>query len=73
MRIEVKGQTSDRDVELTGNEAASADKHKIEYYLAIIPDIPNNPALYVLNDPTRVGKKDKLLIEISDWKNHKWP
>ena len=68
MPIEVKGQTEGLDVELAGNEAASADKHKNEYYLAVVPDIPNNPALYVLNDPALVGKKDKLLVEITSWK-----
>lgn len=72
MRIEVKGQTDDHDVELTGNEAASADKHKNEYYLAVVPDIPNNPVLYMLNNPALVGKKDKLLVAINSWRSHKW-
>jgi hypothetical protein len=72
MRIEVKGQSHDEDVELTGNEASSADKHKNEYYLAVVPGVPNNPALYVLNNPAVVGKKDKLRVEINSWKNHKW-
>lgn len=72
MRIEVKGQTHDEDVELTENEAASADKHKNEFYLAVVPGIPNDPALYVLNNPAVVGKKDKLLLAIGSWRSRKW-
>lgn len=72
MRIEVKGQTQEKDVELTGNEADSADKYKGEFYLAVVPGIPNTPSLYVLNNPVAVGKKDKLLIEIPKWKSKKW-
>lgn len=73
MRIEVKGQTHDQEVELTGNEAASADRYKGEFYLAVIPGIPNSPVLYVLNNPSDVGKKDKLRISIDSWKRRKWP
>lgn len=73
MRVEVKGQSHDVDVELTGNEAASADKHRNEFYLAVVSGIPNNAALYLLNDPALVGKKDKLLVEVSSWRSHKWP
>jgi len=72
MRIEVKGQTHEEDVELTGNEAASADKYKSEFYLAVVPGIPNNPVLYILNNPADVGKKDKLLVPIMSWRSRKW-
>ncbi len=65
MRIEVKGQTHDQDVELTGNEAAAADKHKGEFYLAVVSGIPNSPMLYMLNNPALVGKKDRLLVAIN--------
>jgi len=72
MRIEVKGQSVDQDVELSGNEATSADRYQDEYYLAVVSGIPNSSSLYIVTNPAHVGKKDKLRVPTAIRKNRKW-
>ncbi len=71
IHIEVKGQTVDRDVELTENETGAADIHKDKFYLCVVSSIPENPSIHMVKDPARVGKKDKLTIPIEVWKKAK--
>lgn len=73
MHIEVKGQSSEKDVELTDNETGAADKYKDTFYLCVVSSIPKNPAMYMVQDPSRVGKKDKLTIPVDIWKVATWP
>lgn len=73
MHIEVKGQSSEKDVELTDNETEAADKYKDTFYLCVVSSIPKNPAMYMVQDPSRVGKKDKLTISVDIWKGTLWP
>lgn len=73
MHIEVKGQSSEKDVELTDNETEAADKYKDTFYLCVVSSIPKNPAMYMVKDPSRVGKKDKLTIPVDIWKVATWP
>ncbi|MBI4446879.1 MAG: DUF3883 domain-containing protein [Acidobacteria bacterium] len=74
MYIEVKGQTLDHDVELTGNETEAADKYKDEFYVFVISSIPENPSPYIIRNPAApgVGKKDKLTIPTETWKSGRW-
>jgi hypothetical protein len=75
MHVEVKGQTSDKDVELTSNETEAADKYKDAFYLCVVSSIPENPAIHMVKNPAApgVGKKDKLTIPVNTWKAAKWP
>jgi hypothetical protein len=75
MHIEVKGQSSERDVELTDNETEAADKYKDTFYLCVVSPIPNNPAMHMVQNPAApgVGKKDKLTISVNIWKAANWP
>ncbi len=73
MHVEVKGQSSEKDVELTDNETEAADKYKDTFYLCVVSSIPKNPAMYMVQDPSRVGKKDKLTIPVNIWKGATWP
>jgi hypothetical protein len=75
MRIEVKGQTSDNDVELTPDETIAADKHKGNYYVCIVSSIPENPVMLMVRNPAApgVGEKNKLTIPIKVWKGARWP
>jgi len=75
MHIEVKGQSSERDVELTDNETEAADKHKDAFYLCVVSSIPNDPAMHMVKNPAApgVGKKDKLTILVDIWKAAIWP
>ena len=72
--FEVKGQSQDHDVELTGNELDSADIHKDFFYLCVISSVPESPSIYLVNNPSApgVGKKDKLTIPLNVWKAAKW-
>ncbi|HLG37249.1 MAG TPA: DUF3883 domain-containing protein, partial [Nitrososphaera sp.] len=70
--IEVKGRTSDTDIELTGNETEAADKHGDTFYLCVVSSIPNHPAIYMVKNPSRVGKKEKLTIPVKAWKAYPW-
>jgi len=75
MRIEVKGQSHDHDVELKDNEVDAADIYKDSFYLCVISSIPENPTMHLVKNPAApgVGKKDKLTIPINTWKVAKWP
>ncbi len=68
VQVEVKGKSSDEDVELTSNEADAADRYKGSFYLCVVASIPDSPTIYLVNDPAKVGKKDKLTIPVNIWK-----
>ena len=74
MHIEVKGQSSETNVELTGNETQAADTYRDTFYLCVVSSIPNHPAMYMVQDPAApgVGKKEKLTVLVSTWKAAKW-
>ena len=72
IHIEVKGQSSEKDVELTDNETGAADKYKDRFYLCVVSSIPKSPVMYMVQDPSRVGKKDKLTIPVDIWKVATW-
>lgn len=74
MHIEVKGQSSEKDVELTDNETKAADKYKDTFYLCIVSSLPENPAIHMVQNPAApgVGKKDKLTIPVKIWKAALW-
>lgn len=75
MHIEVKGQSSDSEVMLTGNETDAADMHKNSFYLCVVSSIPEKPAMHMVKNPAApgIGKKDKLTIPVSIWKGARWP
>jgi len=72
IQVEVKGKTTEENVDLTGNETAAADKYKDTFYLCVVSSIPNNPAIYMVANPALKGKKDKLSIPPAIWKAYKW-
>jgi len=68
IQVEVKGVSSDDDVELTRNEADAADTYKNSFYLCVVSSIPNSPIIHLVNNPASVGKKDKITIPAEIWK-----
>jgi hypothetical protein len=72
VHVEVKGKTGDDSVELTGNETAAADKYADSFYLAVVAGIPDSPKMYMLQNPAKVGKKEKLTIPPNIWKSFEW-
>jgi len=67
VHIEVKGLSSDGDVELTGNEAEAANIHRDRFYLSVVSGIPNLPVLRLVQNPALIGQRDKLTILQADW------
>ena len=72
VHVEVKGKTTDDYVELTGNETVAADKYADSFYLAVVAGIPASPKMYMLQNPAKVGKKEKLTIPCHVWKSSEW-
>ncbi len=73
MRVEVKGQSHDQDVELKGNELDAAGTHKDSFYLCVVSSIPENPKMYIVKNPAAKGIKDKVTIPIDIWKTSLYP
>ena len=74
VQIEVKGKSSDVDVELTENETEAADRFQETYYVCVISSIPENPTMHMVQNPAKpgVGKKDKLTIPVNIWRSARW-
>jgi hypothetical protein len=68
----VKGKTTDENVELTGNETLAADNYGDRFYLAVVAGIPELPKMYVVQNPAKVGKKEKLTVPANIWKASEW-
>lgn len=68
VHIEVKGISTEQDVELTRNEANAAKKHGDSFYLCIVVAIPESPQAHLVRNPDGVGDRDKLTIRTHHWK-----
>jgi Domain of unknown function (DUF3883) len=68
IQVEVKGLSADQDVELTGNETNAADKYQDSFYLCVVTSIPNLPTIHFVQNPARIGTKNKLTIPVNVWK-----
>jgi len=68
VQFEVKGQSSEKDIELKDREVEAADTYKSSFYLCVVALIPNSPTAHMVKDPAHVGRKDKLTIPVSVWK-----
>ena len=75
VQVEVKGQATEDNAVLTGNETTAADTYKNSFYLCVVFAIPQSPAMYMVQNPAEPGKgkKDKLTILPNIWKSFKWP
>lgn len=71
VQLEIKGQKSDHPVELRGNEPIAAQQAKQNnrpFWVCIVPGIPENPQLWVLEDPLSIGYSDVVTIDVSRWR-----
>lgn len=69
--VEVKGRRksiNELDVDLTENEVRTALKLRDRYWLAVVENIPNNPRVWILRNPTRLITGIKISGE--DIKKH---
>jgi len=71
-QIEVKGRQKDEDIELTPNETEAAHQHQDTYYLCVVASIPEHPTMYMVRNPDRAGKKEKLTIPAAVWREERW-
>lgn len=71
--IEVKGRTdrtediNNEDIELSINESRSAGMYKHDFWVCIVTNIPDNPRLYLIQDPSENGIKRNIVIPKDKW------
>jgi len=68
--IEVKGRTTEEDIELTREETQAAYKHGEFYHLYVVAFIPELPDPHMVGNPYKVGKTEKLTIPARTWKDY---
>lgn len=69
--LEIKSLSKGGNIELTPNEAEKAEIYKDDYLLCIVDGIPENPELYLLPNPLKHGKKEKVTIHEEVWRGFK--
>jgi len=68
---EIKSRVSAGDIELTPNETEKAELYKDDYLLCIVDGIPENPEVYIVPNPVKHGKKEKVTIPTNVWRGFK--
>lgn len=71
VKIEIKGRKKDEPVQLVGNEpqAAQTARNNGElFWVCIVPGIPENPQLWVVEDALKAGTSDTLKIDVAQWR-----
>jgi hypothetical protein len=71
VKLEIKGQTKEGPVVLDGNEptvARQAKQNNEPFWVCIVPAIPENPQLWILENPIDAGEFNTLTIDVSSWK-----
>jgi hypothetical protein len=59
-------------IELVGNEPGAAKQAKQKwqaFWLCVVPGIPENSQLWLIDDPITAGDFKTLMIDVSKWKN----
>ena len=69
--LEIKSRVRIDDIELTPHETEQADIYGDNYLLCIVVGIPENPELYIVPNPVKHGKKDRVTIPLNVWKGFK--
>ena len=73
VKLEVKGRKQEGPVDLIGNEpeaARQAKQNRELFWVCIVPNIPENPELWVVDDATMAGQSNTLTIPIANWKQY---
>jgi hypothetical protein len=69
--LEVKSRVQAGDIELTPHETDIADRYGDDYLLCVVEGIPENPELYIIPNPVKHGKKEKVVIPKNVWDGFK--
>ncbi|MGH9674541.1 MAG: protein NO VEIN domain-containing protein, partial [Bryobacteraceae bacterium] len=70
--IEVKGLSDDGDVNLSPNETRAADTYQDLLYVCVISGIPEHPAMFLLCNPARCGRKERITVPVAVWRSFRW-
>jgi hypothetical protein len=71
IRLEVKGLRQDGPVTLDGKEpeaARAAARNGDPFWVCVVPGIPEDPQLWVVEEVVKVGSSDSLTLDVSKWK-----
>ena len=71
--LEVKGQKKEAPVDLIGQEPIAAQQMKLSgglFWLCVVVGIPEDPQLWVVEDPLGIGDHKTVTVDISKWKTH---
>jgi len=73
VKIEIKGQKKEQGVELVGKEpesAKTASQNKEPFWVCVVPSIPEEPKLWVVENVFAAGSPDNLKIDVTQWHAH---
>lgn len=73
VKLESKGRKKEDAIDLEGNEPTTAQQSKLNnelFWVCIVTGIPENPQLWVVEDPTSIGVSNTLTLPLSVWKKH---
>jgi hypothetical protein len=74
VKLEVKGRKKKEEpIDLIGKEPEAARQAKLNgeaFWVCIVPNVPENPELWVVEDALKVGQTNILTIPISAWKQN---
>jgi hypothetical protein len=74
VKLEVKGRKKKEEpIDLIGKEPEAARQAKWNseaFWVCIVPNVPENPELWIVEDATKFGQTNTLTIPISAWKQH---
>lgn len=73
VKLEVKGRKKEEEIDLVGNEpeaARQAKRNGEEFWVCIVPGIPENPELWIVKDVADIGQSNALTLPISIWKKY---
>lgn len=74
VKLEVKGRKKKEEpIDLIGKEpeaAKQANWNGEAFWVCIVPNVPENPELWIVEDAIKFGQANTLTIPISAWKQH---
>ena len=71
--IEVKGkrqraeEIEEDEIELTKNESKAAGRHKNDFWVCIVTNIPHDPRLFLIQNPSEEGTKLRIAVPKEKW------
>ena len=74
VKLEVKGRKKKEEpIDLIGKEPEAARQAKLNseaFWVCVVPNVPENPELWIVEDATKFGQANTLTIPISAWKQY---